>query len=309
MSTTGATLVHEALLYRNPIEYLAGTVGFIESGLARGEPVLVATTSANLALLRDALGATAERVELANMCQAGRNPGRILPGILLPFVEAHHGKPVRIIGEPIWAGRTDLEYPACVQHESLINAALAGRPAWIRCPYDAAALDQRALDDAERTHPRLVDGAVERRSDRYGDPVRTAADFNLPLPAPPEHAATVPVQLATLAELRRFVADQAAAAGLPPARAADATIVVNELVTNTISHASGTGTLACWPEGGGLVCQLTDDGHITDPLVGRLPPAIESVRGRGLFLVNQLCDLVRVHTGPGSTTIRVRIGP
>jgi len=31
------------------------------------------------------------------------------------------------------------------------------------------------------------------------------------------------------------------------------------------------------------------------------------VRGRGLVLINHLCDLVRIHTRPGATTIRLHI--
>jgi anti-sigma regulatory factor (Ser/Thr protein kinase) len=307
-------LVHDALLYRDADDYLAGTVGFIEAGLGRAEPVLVATPPANLARLREALGPAAGLVRMLDMCQVGRNPGRILPAVLLAFARFHAGRPVRVVGEPIWAGRTHVEYPACVQHEALTNTAFAGLPAMIRCPYDISRLDRQVIGDAERTHPRLAGAEGSRRSGRYADPVATAADFNLPLPPPPATAVTIPVgqtdQLgrASLAGLRRFVADQARAAGLPPVRVSDATIAVNELVTNTIGHATGRGTLASWREDGTLVCQLTDHGHIADPLAGRLPPASDAIAGRGLFVVNQLCDLVRIHTEPGHTTIRVHVG-
>jgi anti-sigma regulatory factor (Ser/Thr protein kinase) len=213
-----------------------------------------------------------------------------------------------MIGEPIWAGRTPVEYPACVQHEALINTAFAGLPATIRCPYDASRLDRQAIDDAERTHPRLAGADGSRHSDRYADPVATAADFNLPLPPPPATAVTIPVGPTSLAGLRRHVADRARAAGLSPVRVWDATIAVNELVTNTIGHAAGQGTLASWRENGYLVYQLADHGHIADPLAGRLPPASDAVTGRGLFVVNQLCDLVRIHTEPGRTTIRIHLG-
>jgi anti-sigma regulatory factor (Ser/Thr protein kinase) len=309
--------VHEALLYRSPEEYLAGTLPFVEAGLARAEPVLVATPPANLELLRRALGpATADRVELVDMCEAGRNPGRILPAVLLGFAGAHPRRRVRAIGEPIWHGRSHLEYPACVQHEALINVAFAGHDAAILCAYDASALDQPTIDDAERTHPRLATAAGARTSRRFTDPVALVADFNLPLPPPPPHAVTLPVEVAgagwlggshALANLRRFVAEQAHAAGLAPMRVADVTVAVNELATNTIGHAAGPGTLATWLEDGQLVYQLTDSGHIADPLAGRLPPAAEALSGRGLFVVNNVCDLVRIHTEPGRTTIRVQM--
>src|SRR4051812_42135150 len=95
---------HPALLYRDADEYLAGTVPFVLEGLAGGEPVAVAVPGPNLQLIRDALGGDAERVLLRDMTVAGRNPGRIIPSVLLAFANAHPGRRVRLIGEPIWAG-------------------------------------------------------------------------------------------------------------------------------------------------------------------------------------------------------------
>ena len=94
---------HPALFYRDEQEYLAGTLPFITEGLAAGTPVAVAVPTANLALLRDELGRDAERVRLLDMTEVGRNPGRIIPGVLRAFADAHPGRHVRIIGEHLWA--------------------------------------------------------------------------------------------------------------------------------------------------------------------------------------------------------------
>ncbi|MCO1580514.1 MEDS domain-containing protein [Crossiella sp. SN42] len=58
---------------------------------------------------------------------------------------------MRIIGEPIWADRSEAEYPACAQHEALINAASTGRDLTIRCPYDTSRLTTEVLEDARAT--------------------------------------------------------------------------------------------------------------------------------------------------------------
>ncbi|NEY36638.1 hypothetical protein GTU99_31595, partial [Streptomyces sp. PRKS01-65] len=146
--------VHPALFYRDDEEYLRGTVPFVREGLAAGEPVAVAVPGERLALIREALGDAADGVRMLDMREAGRNPGRIIPGVLRAFADAQpEGRRVRIIGEPIWAGRSDTEYPACVQHEALINAAFQGRTVTILCPYDAHRLDERVLADAHATHP------------------------------------------------------------------------------------------------------------------------------------------------------------
>jgi anti-sigma regulatory factor (Ser/Thr protein kinase) len=307
---TAAPFVHPALFYAGPDEYLAGTMPFIEAGLAAGEPVMVAVPGDNLARIRTALGSAAGRVLLHNMQVAGRNPGRIIPGVLLAFAAAHAGRPVRIIGEPIWAGRSALEYPACAQHEALINTAFAGRDASILCPYDTTRLDPDWVRDAYRTHPVVWTGTLRHDSAEYRDPVGVAAGFNLPLPDPPPHAATMTVEITALAAVRRFVAAQGGVAGLAEDRVADLVIAVGELTANTVEHAGGTGRLAVWVEDGRVVCQVADAGHVTDPMAGRLPvPSDAATGGRGLVLVNQLCDLVRVHTRPGATTIRIDLGP
>jgi anti-sigma regulatory factor (Ser/Thr protein kinase) len=302
-----AALDHPALLYRDADEYLAGTVPFVLAGLAAGEPVMVAVPGGNLDLIRTGLGSAANQVWLHDMTVAGGNPGRILPGVLFAFAAANPGRRIRMIGEPVWPGRTDLEYPACVQHEALINAAFGGRDAAILCPYDVAGLDRRAIEDAYRTHPVIAEAGARRPSHAYADPITVVADFNRPLPDPPAGAATITINLDSLSAVRRFVAGQASAAGVDPDRVLDLAIAVNELTANTVEHGGGHGTVAAWPEDGHFVCQVTDGGHFRDPLAGRIPPAAGQARGRGLVLVNQVCDLVRVHTRPDGTTVRLHM--
>jgi len=303
----GGQFVHPALFYADRDEYLAGTIPFIRAGLAADEPVLVAVPGENLDHIRAALGSDSAGVQLHDMRVAGRNPGRIIPGVLLAFAAAHAGRPVRIIGEPIWASRSASEYPACAQHEALINAAFVGRPATILCPYDTGRLHRDWLADAYRTHPIVQTATTVQESPHYRDPVVTAARFNQPLSAPPAYAKTLTVGLDALGAIRRFVSAQASTAGLPADRVDDLTLAVSELAANTIEHTAGGGQLAMWCHDGQLICQLTDTGHITDPLAGRLPVPARQVGGRGLLLVNQLCDLVRMHTRPGATTIRIHM--
>jgi anti-sigma regulatory factor (Ser/Thr protein kinase) len=307
--TAAGTFAHPALFYADTAEYLAGTVPYIRAGLDEREPVMVAVPGRNLDHIRTALGPDASRIQLHDMGVAGRNPGRIIPGVLLAFAAAHPDTPVRIIGEPIWAGRSAAEYPACAQHEALINAAFAGRHAAILCPYDTSRLDPSWIEDAWRTHPVVQTATGQRDSPHYGDPATVSDRFNQPLPDPPADAARIGVDFQALWGIRRFVTAQAAAAGLSPDRAADLTLAVSELAANTVEHTSGgDGTLAVWTDGEQLICQFTDTGHITDPLAGRIPvPPQQATGGRGLVLVNLLCDLVRVHTRPGATTIRIHM--
>ncbi|MFD6291567.1 anti-sigma factor RsbA family regulatory protein [Streptomyces sp. NPDC060205] len=300
--TTGAPFVHPALFYRDDQEYLAGTVPFVREGLAASEPVAVAAPAARLELLTAALGAAAEAVHLVDMTLAGRNPGRIIPSVLRAFADARAGVRVRIIGEPVWPGRTAVEYPACLQHEALINEAFRGREVTILCPYDARSLPKDVLADAHATHPVLITGGHRRVSETY-DPAKALARCNEPL-ASPSGAATFRYDAEALPEARDFALAQARERGMSAARLQDLALVVAELTTNSVVHAGGTGILRLWAEQEQIVCQVQDFGRLTDPLAGRRPAPPGQIGGRGLLLVHHLSDLVRLHTGDTGTTIR-----
>lgn len=298
--------VHPALFYRGEAEYLAGTVPFVRDGLAAGEPVAIAVPGGNLELLRAELGAAVGQVQLLDMTEAGRNPGRIIPGVLRRFADSHPDRPVRIIGEPIWPARSELEYPACAQHEALINLAFTGRDVTILCPYDADRLPARVLADAEVTHPVLLDHTGRRESTTYA-PHQVIATYNQSLPGPPPTAQNVEVTVAAtthVAHVRHLAGQHADHAGLTTERIVDVELVITELVTNSIDHGGGTATVRLWTHDGYLVCEVRDGGTLADPLAGRHPAAPGQTRGRGLLLVNHLADLVRLHTGPNGTTLQ-----
>lgn len=303
--------MHEALFYRDPEAYLQGCLRFIREGLSRAEPALVAVPGPNLEQLRSGLGTDATGVRFVDMSEAGRNPGRIIPGVLRAFVSTHSGGRVRIIGEPIWAGRTATEYPSCVQHEALINLAFAGIAAAILCPYDLGRLGGKALADARRTHPVLVERDSRVPSPDYGDPGPVADASQLPLSDPPEWWGDMLVFRAAedLREVRRFVRDLAIRGGLSRDRAADLSLAADAVATNTVEHTGAPGVVSVWQQRDGVVCEIADSGRITDRLVGRTPPASRQPRGRGLLLVNALCDLVQLPTGglAAGTTVRMHM--
>jgi anti-sigma regulatory factor (Ser/Thr protein kinase) len=298
--------VHPALFYRDEAEYLAGTVGFVREGLDAGEPVAVAVPGANLKLLRSELGSDGDTVRFLDMTQAGRNPGRIIPGVLRAFADAQPPGRVRIIGEPIWAGRTALEYPACAQHEALINLAFQGREVTILCPYDTARLDADVLADAHATHPTVIEAGREYRSTRYA-PAEIIARANQLLPAP-QDAALFAFEARRLPAARHFAVEAAGRLGLRGERLEDLALAVAETTTNSVVHGGGSGRLRIWAEDERVVCEVRDAGLLTDPLAGRRPPARDQRGGRGLLLVNLLADLVRVHTSPEGTAVRFYLG-
>jgi anti-sigma regulatory factor (Ser/Thr protein kinase) len=305
------SLTHEALLYRDADGYIAGTVAFIRAGLDAGDPVLVAVPGEHAARIRVSLGTTAgeraDDVRFLDMSVVGRNPGRIIPGVLDPFVREHRGRRVRVIGEPIWPERTAAEYPGCVQHEAMINLALGNRPAWILCPYDVERLKSDIISDAYRTHPVMIEGARRWDSDGYAGAEPVVAEYNRPLPEPAGPVRSLTFDGSGLAGVRALALDEAVLTGIFPDRMDDLQLAVNEVATNAVTHGAGPGTLRVWREPDRVVCEVISSGPITDPLAGRLRPADDSERGRGLLLVHHVCDLVQLYAGSVRTVVRLHV--
>ncbi|MEU0032070.1 anti-sigma factor RsbA family regulatory protein [Streptomyces sp. NPDC006335] len=301
--TTREAFVHPALFYRTEQEYTQQTVAFLREGLTNGEPMAVAVPGPNLELIKTGLGEDAEGILFLDMTDAGRNPGRIIPKVLRGFADAHPQGRVRIIGEPIWAGRSAVEYPACAQHEALINAAFEGRAVTILCPYDEARLDAQVVADAKVTHPTLINGDGQASASATYDWQAVVDRYNQPLTPAPD-AAVFPYGGEDLPAARQFALTQATQLGLTGERLMDVELAVAELTTNSVVHGGGRGTLAVWVEQGQLVCEVRDAGRLTDPLAGRRPPKHGQLGGRGLMLVHYVADLVRLHTGDDGTTVR-----
>lgn len=301
-ATANEAFEHPALFYANEQEYIQQTGAFLREGLAAGEPMAVAVPGPNLELIKDELGVDARDIWFLDMTEVGRNPGRIIPKVLVGFADAHPKGRVRIIGEPIWAGRSTVEYPACAQHEALINAAFEGRAVTILCPYDQSRLDAVALADARLTHPTIISQGREQASHDY-DWQAIVARYNEPLESAPD-AVVFSFGEAELRAVRNFAVDHACKGGLDAVRLEDAKLAVAELTTNSVVHGGGRGLFAMWSEPGQLVFEVRDGGRLSDPLAGRRPPEQGQFGGRGLLLVHYLADLVRMHTSEDGTTIR-----
>jgi anti-sigma regulatory factor (Ser/Thr protein kinase) len=110
-----------------------------------------------------------------------------------------------------------------------------------------------------------------------------------------------------LSEVRALAETQARLAGLGEDRVTDFVIAVSEVAGNTVRHARSQGSMDIWCDAGELICEIHDDGVITDPMVGQRPPAADSNGGHGLWLVHQICDRVELHSDENGTTIRLHI--
>jgi anti-sigma regulatory factor (Ser/Thr protein kinase) len=128
------------------------------------------------------------------------------------------------------------------------------------------------------------------------------------LPEPKADPVCVAFTISRLGELRKLVFRAARDALLSYVRAEDLTLAVDELASNSLVHGAGGGTLRVWREQRSLVCEVRDRGHLADPLAGRARPGHDQLSGRGLWLVNNACDLVQIRSSAEQgTTVRVRM--
>jgi len=296
---------HEALFYRGDEEFLAGTVPLVRDTIEADAAVLVAVPRARARVLQEALGPDRERVEFADMEQLGRNPGRII-GAWRDFVRAHGegAAPPLGIGEPVWPERTEAELVECHRHETLLNLAFSPETPWtLLCPYDAERLPEDVLAASRRNHAHVIEHGEWRRSDSFARAIPGPA----PLPPPAVEPTELRFKAGELGAVRAFLAQLARSEGFPPDRLADLVLAVDELATNSLRYARGEGVLRTWRENGTLLVEVADDGHIADPLAGRDCPPPTEIGGRGLYLVNQLCDLVQLRSSPEGSLVRIHM--
>ena len=303
-----SAFVHGAFFYNDDDDYLAGTTAFIEEGLAADEPVLVAVPSQQLDLLRPHFeGRRPDRLRFAPMEEMGRNPGWIIPA-WADFVAAHAaaGRRARGIGEPIWRGRGRDELVECGRHEALLNLAFREAVGFqLLCPYNAPSLDPWVLEEARRNHPHIGRPGATTTSERFDDDIPPL--LTTPLPPVPRRRRDRRLRPRRVGPVRRHVARMAAAAGC------------------TRRQGPGPG-----PGGQrGPHQQRPPWRRVrTDRLVaGRRPVPVRDPRpgadlrsagraatpqrrpGRrsGLWLMNQLCDLMQIRKRPDGQVIRLHI--
>lgn len=288
-------------MYSDDAEYLDGVMRFLTPGLEAQEPIALAVPDHRAQAIRACIDPA--QVEFLDVYDIARNPARIIPAVLT-LLDGHAGRRLHYVGDFVWPGRSEEEIEETLRHEALINLAWPESAVRVLCIYDLASVDPGVTHAARSTHPWLMEGGEIVRSDVYGGSAFPAGTDN-PLPDPPVDATTVAFGSGDLAQLRAFVSDWAARAGLAREPRGDLVIAVNEVATNAIKYAPDQGRLRIWSAGDAVVCQLEDRGHIGDPLAGRHRPVAGSDGGLGLWMVNQLCDLVQTRTTPAGTTIRL----
>ena len=297
-------LVHEALIYHGEPDLGDALAGFVHAAADAGEPVLVALPADKLERLRDRLARETAVIEFTDITPLAGNPARLLP-VVSDWVAEHDGQ-ARVISEALWPGRSYAEAAECLRHDALINHALADMPASILSPFDGESLAGDVLSGAELTHPTVLERGTRRSSDAYEDPVTLLRSDRWPLESRPELVAEHAFG-GSLRQLRHAISADPLTQTLSPQRQADLVLAVNEAATNAVRHGDERCTAAMWSDDTGVVAEIGCLSPVGDPLAGRRRPPADAFAGRGLWLINHLCDLVELRSDDDSTTIRMHM--
>jgi transcriptional regulator with XRE-family HTH domain len=165
-------LEHRAWFYSTDAEFQATAAPLLADAVERSEAVLAVIGAGQIAALKDQLGPRAGKVRFVDRTQWYTTPAGTLGGYR-EFVSASllEGAPwVRIIGEPVWAGRSAQEAVSWCRYEALLNLVFAAAPISVFCPYDRRTIDEDIVRQAHATHPHTIEGDQSTPSPTYADP-------------------------------------------------------------------------------------------------------------------------------------------
>ena len=301
-----AGALHEAVLYSAPDELAERLVPRMLPSLDEGSPVVAVLDDAIRAEVRRALGDAAEHVEFPDPAVVHRVP---------PFTVATRWarlsrRVTTATGRATVVGQHLEGLPGCSENhwarlDIALNVAVVGLPITVLCPYRA---DDRDRARIEATHPRLATAAGLVASGTYRPPTEALVEY--PPPPPPElgpPAAELAFTADELADLRHLVAEVAGRGATAPDRVADLVLAVNEIGSNSLEHGPGRGRLRLWTTDEAMIAEIADRGTADLPFPGMIAPLTSGVRGRGLWLASELCDVMQVWSDGEGTVVRLRM--
>jgi transcriptional regulator with XRE-family HTH domain len=165
-------LEHRALLYETDQEFLDAAVPFLGEAAERGEGSIAVTSPAKLEMLQGELGAYAVNVVFAANASWYATPRSALEGYrqFLDTQLERGASWVRVVGEPVWVGRSASEVQGWTRYESLMNIVFGAAPASLICAYDAQGLDPEIVRGARLTHPHALEHATLASCPDFADP-------------------------------------------------------------------------------------------------------------------------------------------
>lgn len=300
-------ITHVGLPYNHIDEFLAGVVPFMLEGVREQEAVIAVSSPGNLQALGDALGDAAGAVALAPAAEWYTPRGGALRKYL-KHMNQSGAQALRILGEPIGESWDTEDIARWTEFESGSNWFLRETPVSRMCAYDMRN-PSNTTDNIEASHPLMGHGAEIHESAGFIDPHAYREKIAATRLSVPESGVTMlRFNMDSLMQLRRHVQSLALDWRLTPQKAIDLTIAVSEAAGNALEHGGGHGLARIWHDAREIVCDVINcNGRIEDPFLGYLPPPLTAGRGRGFWLMRQLCDWVQIRVEGDQSVVRLHM--
>ena len=179
---------HEALVYSSSAELAAGALPFMLQGLSSGEHVLVILRESGRAVLEEALGDDASRVEFADAEEWYQSPEHAFDRYTRYLADRSERDTsrLRVVAEIVWPENLETaEVAAWKRYEAGISSALAWVPVSFICAYDTRELPADIITDARRAHPILRSAEGARASKQYVPPGAFISELKRDAPVSP----------------------------------------------------------------------------------------------------------------------------
>jgi anti-sigma regulatory factor (Ser/Thr protein kinase) len=295
-------LLHEALVVDGDETFVSRVAPFLRAGLCEG-PTVAVLSRRHWALLREELGADAERVSFTDCDDFYIRPIDALASYdaTLRRLTAAGSTSVRVAGE-IPLGPTRSGWDDWISYEAVLNHAFADRPAHVLCVYDARIAPDAVIDAVWRTHPHVV-GRGDEIGPHYHDPHDIVAALT-PRPREIPLRSLTPTQDAIA--FREELSAELTGAGAPRAQVVNMLVAANEVFENALKHGSGPTALRAGLVEGWFACEIEDSGPgLDDPLAGYVPPTPERPGGAGLWIARQLVSRLELIPRQPGLTVRL----
>ena len=173
---------HEALVYSSAGELAAGTLPFVQQGLAGGDQLLVVLREEGRTVVHDALGRDAAQIEFADAVDWYQSPEHAFERYGRYLAEHLEGRAsrVRVVAEVIWPqSSATADIAGWKRYEARISPAMASVPVSFICAYSSEELPAGIVVDARRTHPVLRTAEGPRPSGHYSQPAAFVRGLDL----------------------------------------------------------------------------------------------------------------------------------
>jgi anti-sigma regulatory factor (Ser/Thr protein kinase) len=291
---------HNLFFYTQDDGFVERVAPFLAEGLREREAVVGVVDARKRALLAEALGELAQRVDWIDRDGYYTRPEDALAAFDAQVRRCLRdgASRVRVFGElPLCRSREESD--TWILYEALLNPAFAGDPVTIVCGVDAREQHDAVLAGSLHTHPRAMNDRWTEIP-YFHDP-RDVVRARTPPPQDVSGLTPLPPDADARALRDRLLAEMSAA-DVPADDAEDMLIATGKVLANAHSYGGGVRALRLGRAGARFVCEVADHGPgLDDPLAGYLPP--RRGRGAGLWVARQLtCRLEMISTEQGLTT-------